>query len=312
MKLAAVLLFAVSLQAHEGWGVIVDPRFGVVVSDVPGNTIWRIRDGRLEALVRGVHSHDVVLGKDGALYGTDPKTSGGTFSVWRLDAAGKFSYVIPPAADSVLGLQSFLITDDGAIYSGGRYDPQKPAIALLRRERTGEISRVADGFRGIDDISVMPDGNVLLVDGAYLRTVTPDGRIATVAGPLTQRRWDEDLLGISSIRDSAVHVADHAGRRILRVDLRTGQATEVYRSDFFWAPAGVEVVDGTLYVLEHLRPPLALLGDLKIGPYLRVRRIGSGKSETLAVVWGRMTWIVVVAAAAVSTTVALWRRTKRR
>lgn len=312
MKLAAALFFAVSLEAHEGWGVIIDPHLGVVVSDVPGNTIWRIKDGRLEALVRDVHSHDVVLGKDGALYGTDPKTGGGTFSVWRLDASGRFSYVIPPAADSVLGLQSFLITAGGAIYSGGRHDPRKRTIALLRRERTGEISRFADGFHGIDDIAIMPDGDLLLVDGPYLRTVASDGEVATVAGPLTQRRFGEDLLGLSSIRDSAVHVADHASRRILRVDLRTGRGVDVYRSDFFWAPAGVEVVDGTLYVLEHLRPPLAILGDLKIGPYLRVRRVASGKSETLALAWGRMTWIVVVAAVVVAAAIALWRRARRR
>jgi hypothetical protein len=47
----------------------------------------------------------------------------------------------------------------------------------------------------------------------------------------------------------------------------------------------VEVADDALYVLEHLRPPLALLGDLQLGPYLRVRRDDS----TLAVIWGRQT-----------------------
>lgn len=119
---------------------------------------------------------------------------------------------------------------------------------------------------------------------------------------MTRQRWGEDLLGLSTIHGSIVHVADHAGRRILRVDLRAGKATAIDHSSWLWAPAGVEPP----YILEHLRPPLSLLGDLQIGPYLRVRR----GSETIAVVWGRKTWIALAVFAIAA--LASWRFAKRR
>ncbi len=290
------LLLTPTLHAHEGWGLVVDPHFGVVVSDIPGNTIWRIKGGRREALIRDVHSHELVLGKDGALYGTDPKPDGTSASVWKLDRAGRFSYVIPPSAGSPLGFQSFLITDDGTIYSANRYDHTKPQVVMLRRDRNGKIAQLGGTFTGIDGMKAAPDGSLVIADGAYLRTVTG------TLGPLTRRRWGEDLLGLSTIRESIVHVADHAGRRILRVDLRTGKATAVDHSSWFWAPAGFELP----YILEHLRPPLSLLGDLQIGPYLRVRR----GSETIAVVWGRKTWIAALVL--VFVTLGSWRFAKRR
>ena len=288
VALAFTLLLAPVLYGHEGWGIAVDGRRGVIVSDIPGNTIWRISGGRITPLIRDVHSHEIVLAEDGVLYGSDPKQSGTTASVWKLDAAGRFSHVVAPGNDWPLGLQSFLITEDGTIYSAARYDPKKSRIALLRRERTGNVREVARDFNAIDGMKSMGGGAVLLVDGAYLRSVASSGEVATVSGPLTRLRWGEDLLGLSSVRGSTVHVADHAGRRVLRVDLRTGEAQAVYRSSLLWSPSGVEVDQkGTLYVLEHFRPPLSLLGDLQIGPYLRVRKNGAG---TIGVVWGRRSW----------------------
>ncbi len=289
---AVILLLACRLHAHEGWGV--------VVSDIPGNTIWRIADGRAEPLLRNIHSHALIAGSDGAIYGTNPVPDGSLSSVWRVDANGRFSYVIPPARDVPLGLQSFLITNDGTIYSANRYDHRKPLVVLLRRDPKGTIVNVAR-FHAIDGMREMPDGSLVIADGATLRVGS------TKRFTLTRAKWGEDLLGLSSVRDGTVHVADHAGRRILRVDLTTGRAHAVDRSSFFWAPAGVEVADNSLYILEHLRPPLSLLGDLQLGPYLRVRR----SSTTLAVIWGRHTAKAVAVAAVLVGVVVLLRERRR-
>ena len=299
--LAAMLLVACPIHGHEGWGVVIHDRLGIVVSDIPGNTVWRIVGNRVEPLVRSIHSHQLVSGSDGAIYGTNVEPDGKLTSVWRVDSAGRFSYVLPPASDSPLGLQSFLITDDGTIYTTNRYDHKRPTIVLLKREPDGRISNVAgaaqgfaDGvgvnarFGGIDGMRQAADGTLVVADGAHLRTITQDGHVSTVTSPLTSRRWGEDLLGISSIRTGTVFVADHAGRRVLRVRLANMQVEEIDRSDFLWAPAGVELTQRDMYVLEHLRPPLSMLGDLQIGPYLRVRRVEPGRSSTtLALVWGR-------------------------
>jgi hypothetical protein len=291
LAIVCAVLGATSGRAHEGWGIVVHDQLGVVVADIPGNCIWRIDDGRVEPLLRNVHSHDLELGADDAIYGSNPEPGGNLSSVWRVDAAGRFSYVLPPAPASPLGLQSFLLASDGSIYSANRYDHRRPAVVLLRRRPSGGIAPASSArFTGIDGMTEAPDGTLLLADGAYLRTINRDGEVATVAGPLTWRRWDEDLLGISSVRGDAVHVADHAGRRILRVDWTNGQVREVERSSLFWAPAGVEQRQDDLYILEHLRPPLAILGDLQVGPYLRVRQVvPGGTARTLALIWGRRT-----------------------
>ena len=297
-----VLLSAAELHAHEGWGIVVHDRLGVVFSDIPGNTIWRIRGDRVEPLFRDIHSHALILHADHSIYGTNPDPAGDVRSIWRVDPTGRFSYVVAPTSASPLGLQSFLIAGDGSIYTANRYDHRKPTIVLLRRDPAGRIDSIAGGaigfrdgagaaaqFLGIDGIREASDGTLVVADGPYLRSVSRSGVVATLTRPLTERQWGEDLLGLSSIHRETVHVADLAGRRILRVSLRDGQAAEVNQSSWLWAPAGVEQNEDDLYVLEHLRPPLAILGDLQIGPYLRVRRLAGGQSTTLAVIWGRRT-----------------------
>lgn len=288
MRVALALLLALPAFAHEGWGIVVHPRFGVVVSDIPANTIWRIDEDGATPLLRDIHSHALILRGD-AICGTDPDTN----SVWRFD--GRLSRV---ATTPELGLQSFLITPGGTIYSANRYDYRNPKVDLLRRDPTGSVTTVEQGFTSIDGIREASDGSLVIVDGTHLRIG------ATRIGPLTEMKLGEDLLGLSSVDGETVHVADHAGRRILRVNLRTHAVDVVDRSSFFWAPAGVEHLRGELYVLEHLRPPLALLGDLHIGPYLRVRRNG----ETLATLWGDRTGMAFIAAVVLVVVIVFVRR----
>jgi hypothetical protein len=322
--IVAVVLDVSTLYGHEGWGVVVDDRWGVVVADIPGNTIWRIAGGKVEPLARNIHSHDLTMDEDGAVYGSNPEPSGDLSSVWRIDPSGRFSYVLPPVHGSPLGLQSFLRASDGSIYSASRYDHRRPAVVLLCRRTTGEIVTIAGAataggaarFTGIDGMREAADGTLVIADGVHLRTVSRDGRVSTVTGPLTERRWDEDLLGISSVRGDLVYVADHAGRRVLRVNWKTGHVARAATSGFLWSPAGVEHKPHGLYILEHLRPPLSILGDLQIGPYLKVRKIDpGGASSTLAVIWGRRSAraaAVAVSLVLIAVAVLFIRRARRR
>jgi streptogramin lyase len=90
---------ATAARAHEGWGIVRDATGRLYVADVPANTIWRIDpDGRRVAAVRGVHSHALVIGPDGAVYGTDVALDGFA-RVWRLDGRG----VVTTETDSTVG-----------------------------------------------------------------------------------------------------------------------------------------------------------------------------------------------------------------
>lgn len=326
----ALMLATSRAEAHEGWGIVVHRSGWIYVADIPANIIWRIsRDGKVELVAAGKHSHALVLDSAGNVYGTNPHLTLPIRSVWRLSLNGQLSDIIAPTENFPLGLQSFMMDSTGNLYSANARNAQTPELLLLRRSPDGQITTLAGGtvghrdgisstaqFTGIDGMAWGPDGSLYLTDGSYVRRVFQDGTVTTLGtAPLTERKWDEDLLGIAVAASGDVYVADHAGRRILRIT-PTGAASTVQRTGWLWTPTGIAVAGDGLYVLEHLRMPLAILGDLAIGPYLRVRIISEGGSVTeLARMWGRNTaTAAAVCAAIVFVTAGVWylRRRRRR
>ena len=297
--------------AHEGWGIVRDAHGRLYVADIPANTVWRIdRDGRLEPVLRDVHTHALVLGADGAIYGTNVHPSQPIRSVWRLDMSGRMTWVVPATRGFALDLQPFLLGNDGTIYSVSLYQPALPPaerqLFVLRRSPHGVVDTVAGGLRGhadgtgagakftsIDGMAWLPDSSILLVDGARLRRLTRAGEVRSLTAELTSARWDQDLMGLS-VHGGAYYVADFAGRRVLRVT--HSERNSVTSRGWYWAPAGVLATPDGIYTLEHPRAPLGILGDLGIGPYLRTRLIRhDGSSEVVARAWGRNTpWLAAM------------------
>jgi hypothetical protein len=156
------------------------------------------------------------------------------------------------------------------------------------------------------------DGSLYVTDGAYVRRVTTDGRVETLGGgPLTTASFGEDLMGLAPTRDG-VYVADYSGRRLLQL-LPDGSVRTVLETGPVWSPTGVAVVGEELYVLEHLRMPLVLLGDVGVGPYARVRKVSpGGGAEKIAAVWGRNTAAFAAVALAVVASFIFWRLRRRR
>ena len=319
-------------KAHEGWGIVRDARGRIYVTDIPSNTIWRIDpNGRAVPILRQTHSHALVLGADGAIYGTNVHPTSGIRSVWLLDMSGRSTMLVPPTSGFPLDLQPFLIAADGTIYSVSLHEAALPAdqrrLFVLRRLPSGVIDTVAGGlkgdadgtgtnarFRGIDGMAWLQDSSVLLVDGAILRRLSRAGEVQSLTPPLTEFRWDQDLMGASVSPDGSLYVADFSGRRVLRID-GTNVST-VTTTGGYWAPTGVlATADGT-FTLEHPRAPLGILGDLGVGPYLRVRLTRSdGSTQVVASMWGRNTkYVIAFVVGVIALIVALraWRRARRR
>ena len=315
--MAAAVLPASRAAAHEGWGIVVHASGWVYVADIPANIIWRIsREGKVERVALGKHSHALVLDSAGNIYGTNPHLTLPIRSVWRLTLNGQLTDIISPTENFPLGLQSFIMDGVPNMYSVNARNAQTPELLLLQRSPDGQITTLAgstighkDGigpaaqFMGIDGMAWGPDGALQVTDGPYIRRIALDGTVTTLgAGPLTERKWDEDLLGIAVDANGEVYVADHANRRILKVT-PSGAVSTVRRTGWLWTPTGIARVGDTLYVLEHLRMPLAILGDLGVGPYLRVRIVsGDGSVTDLARMWGRNT---VTAASALALVVVV-------
>ena len=315
--------------AHEGWGVVVDAQGRVYVTDIPANTIWRISpDGRVEPVGRHIHSHALSLGLDGAVFGTHSNLTQPIRGVWRLDKSGRFSDIIPATRGFPLGLQSFLRAPDGSIYSASVYQYPEPEggrdLYLLRWSPSGAIDTVAGGreghadgagraarFQAIDGMAWLPDGTIVMADGSRLRRVSVGGLVESLGSPLTELSWDQDLLGVAVGPEGAIYAADFAGRVVHRV--ANGRVEKLYRGGVFWAPTGVAVTADGVYVLEHPRAPLGILGDIGIGPYLRVRRFGpDGRGMILATRWGRHSQRLAIATVLIVGAVFSIRRSRGR
>ena len=330
--LSAGLLAASTSRAaaHEGWGLVVDSAGRVYVTDIPSNTIWRISpDGRIEAVGRHIHSHALSLGIDGAVYGTHVSLTEPVRSVWRLDSSGRFADIIPATRGFALDLQSFLRAPDGTVYSASVYQHPAPEggreLYLLRWSSSGVVDTIAGGplghadgtgsaarFEAIDGMAWLPDGAILVADGARLRRVGTDGQVKSLGEPLTQRRWDQDLLGVAVGPDGSLYAADFSGRVVQRVSIG-GTVEPVYAPSAFWSPAGVAATSDGIYVLEHPRAPLGILGDIGVGPYLRVRRFGpDGRVDTLTTRWGRFSGEVGAAMVLVVGALVTVRRLRAR
>ena len=297
--------------AHEGWGIVSDPRGRIFFTDLTRNIVWRLDpDGTLVPVRERTHSHALVSLGDGSVYGVHVEETEPVGSVWRLDPDGRLHTVIPPTRDLPLGLQSFLIDTDGTIYSAIGWAPEH-RVSLLRRPPNGLAERVAAGFTSIDGMAWAPDGAILLTDGPFLKRVMPgrpDSLVEVLGGgALTETRWDADLMGVTTDGSGGALVADFSGSRVLAIGRRAGVALQ-YAPNFPWSPTGIARDANGLVVLEHVKMPWAVLGDLHVGPYLRIRRLGLDSSvRTLAVLWGTRTWIAAAGLGVLVFAVIGWR-----
>jgi hypothetical protein len=315
--IALLILIVPRAEGHEGWGIVADTRGRIFFTDTARNIVWRLDpDGTRVPVLEDTHTHALVSIGDGSVYGThaDPVAAIGT--VWRIDQDGRVHTILPATRDLPLGLQSFLIDTDGTIYSAIGWAPEG-RVSLLRRRPGGLAERVADGFTGVDGMTWAPDGAILLTDGPFLKRVVVGARSETRGnestveilggGPLTETRWDADLSGVTTDGSGGAFVADFSGGRVLAVGRRSGVALE-YAADFPWSPTGLGRDANGLVVLEHLKMPWALLADVQVGPYLRVRRLGlKGRVITLGVLWGTRTWIAAAGVALLAGGAIAWR-----
>ena len=289
------LLSASHADAHEGWGIVVQPDGTIYFADIPTNTIWRVTpNNRLEVAARDKHSHALIGTADGSIYGTHEHSPERPGEVWRLSPNGDLSVVFTAPRVFEMSLHAFLIAPDGTVFSTNVYGGPNGPHRLLRRSPSGSMNAAISETRGIDGLAFGPDGSIYFTDTTDLRRLSLDGTVTTIAEGLTEPSWGEDLMGLEVESATSIHVADYSGNRILQVD-GAGRRTAIFNSRWPWSPTGVARRGSSMFVLEHLRMPFVPLGNLGLGPYIRVLRVSaSGTIESRVVVWGRYSWVAGV------------------
>lgn len=272
------VFLAASVSAHPAWGIVVDRNNQIYFSDL--ETIWKIdAQGKLtvfRAGVSGRHTHDLNIDEDGNLYGADnsyePSTQRFFSAVWRMTPAGGFSHLLAPTDDPPEGT-SIWRDRDGNMYHATNYPERE--LLVLKRTPDGNVtvlvgsSNVLRGYRqgvpySVGGMAFGADGALYLTDGSNLRKVTTDERMTTLARDLALENQAEGappvspatrLFGVVVDAQGNVFAADNGNRRVLKVT-QGGAISTVARAEKPWAPTGVALKDGNLYILEFgFTPP---------------------------------------------------------
>ncbi len=290
------LLCAEAATAHPGTGIVVDRQGRVYFTDL--KRIWRWEPGgRTIVVVEGKHSHAIRLDAEGNLEGEhlayDSASRRWWTSAWRLAPDGSvsdtarmegFPFLFTPA-----------VAPDGTRYYARVDNNRRDVSEIHRRTPDGRIELLAGGAYGYADgvgrearfgpigaLAVGPGGDLYVTDEASVRKVTAGGRVTTLAreAPLLEptlisRLMGErfgKMMGLAVDPLGNVFAANYGGGRVVRITPE-GRTTLVLKSDGGWAPSGVALSRGSLYVLEF-----GLAGPV------RVRRVSGPTVTTLAVI----------------------------
>ena len=283
-----------------------------------GNTVWRIAGRSVVPLVRHRHSHEIWQDAAGAVYGEDAAYDAPRnrwlIGLWRLDPAGRLAELLPLTDRPPAGCGPL---HDAAGNSYAFAGPRAGrGLILVRRDPAGAVVEVAHGFQGVNGKAWAPDGALWVADGAAVRRIAPDGGVRTMGGdPLAGVPHGDHprLLGVAPLPGGGALVADY-DHRVVREIKPDGRVVDRWRGGLLWAPAGIAVSGGAVYLLEA-RPEQVSVFLEALGPAVRVRRIAAdGGVTTLAAVGARASGLLPVALllTVVSVAALLLARRRRR
>jgi NHL repeat-containing protein len=329
----ALLLLAVSADAHPSWGLVVDRQGRIYFGDVDSNSVWRTSpDGKVAQVVTGKHSHELFMDENGNLYGEhvyyDAANNKWIRSLWELTEQGQLKELLAPTADVPRGM-GLLMDRLGNHYGFAISADGNQEYVLVKKAPDGSLvnlagsqSGYADGkgsearFKAVQAKVFGPDGAIYITDGSCVRRIAMDGQVTTPGGnPLGGIEQGEHprLLGLTVDPSGNIYVADYEAHCIRRISA-DGSVTTAFESGPFWSPSGVALVGDSLYALEHR--PESVTGFLmaSTGPKARIRILEPGGKSRIAATLGSWT-VVGVAGGTLLTAIAaavLLRRTRKR
>ncbi len=247
---AAGFVIAPPASAHPAVGIVVDESGTAFYSDTVH--VWAVAAGGAPRIVvRDVHTHELRLDADGALYGEHLVYDGGRWShrVWKRAADGTVSDVVPLRPGFLADYRDFGFHRDagGAIYWIEGASPVRLRVkrGALPPETLAELP-----FENPSWLSVRADGAAFVSEHGLVWRILPGGTPERLPAELSRSRDRLAIMGIAALADGTIYVAAYGDRAVRRLGA-DGQVETIDESSPGWAPTGVAVApDGAVWVLE--------------------------------------------------------------
>ncbi len=240
--------------AHPPWGLEIDAEGNFYFADIFHNergTLWKLsHDGKLEALLKDFHAHNVDLDSDGnviSAHGEDNHTMIRLLKNGQRDTlfhttnfkeffGGNCTYT--PQGDIIFHIEKFLwkINAEG----------QREKISDHEFNWSQTIYSDALGKVYVPDIGV-GNGSLLQIGVDGKATVIAENLMTLEDGIFDPT--EDVLLGITKDAKGNIYIAETGGRRIIKID-PSGSTEDFYSSNDKWFPTAIEFFQGDSYVLE--------------------------------------------------------------
>ena len=286
-------------EAHNGYGIVVDPQGRICFLDSVRNRIWRVEpDARLTSLATDKHGNNLARDAAGNLYVQHVNRT-----IWKISPDDRAIKLLQ--GPSVGSLDEFITVDNaGNIYLAVGNDFHGRPPRLLKRTATGSVSELGAGFGVLISAAWGPDGSLYLTERTRIRRLAPDGNVSTVAEGFQR------LMGIAVDTQGTFYVADSDAFAVLRV-APDGRSSVIARTWLPWKPAAVAVRGEDVFILERMFVPLPI-GLQQLFRTHRIRQISSdGRQSTLVTVGRAGDYVVLAALLGMVSLVYRWR-TKRK
>jgi len=281
IALAICIALGTTSSAHPGSGIVIDKKGNIYFTDT-GKGVWKIAVNGAITYLPAPEFHWMTLDGDG-YFANVPASFGQHFEKIVLEN-NKFSLIMCSDFPLVMGV-------DGIIYyANTRTDGAK----VVGRSASGKEATLANDriFSFVSGIAIGPDGLLYITEASdpnanTIRKINMDGTMSVIAtyegknGNPPLETNPSYCRGLAVDSTGNIYVAATGSRCVVRITPR-GEVTTILKTTGAWAPTGVAVFHGEVFVLEWHDAPAEKL-EVRSAWIPRVRKIGrDGKVSTVA------------------------------